>query len=121
MRVVKFSLAPMLRSNQLDCLRLFSNLASLPWNSSHNVGATRIFNFLSRIRWFISSHERMNELNEQAFWLELFAVRIRHEERRSAALQANLELLENGHGSRTFESIASPNHVTSSKAPTELS
>jgi hypothetical protein len=41
----------------------------------------------------------MNELNEQAFWLELFAVRIRHEERRSAALQANLELLENGHES----------------------
>jgi hypothetical protein len=34
----------------------------------------------------------MNELNEQAFWLELFAVRIRHEERRRAALQANLEL-----------------------------
>ena len=61
----------------------------------------------------------MNELNEQAFWLELFAVRIRHEERRSAALQANLELLENGHGSGAELSRApqGPNHVTIVRLP----
>jgi len=43
----------------------------------------------------------MNELNEQVFWTELFAVTIRYEERRNAALQVNLELLEDGHGGAT--------------------
>jgi hypothetical protein len=38
----------------------------------------------------------MNELNEQLFWMERFAVTIRCEDRRNAALQANLELLEDG-------------------------
>jgi hypothetical protein len=41
----------------------------------------------------------MNAKDEQAFWMELFAVKIRYEERRNAALQANLELLEDGQGS----------------------
>jgi len=37
-----------------------------------------------------SSHYRMNEQDEQDFWMELFAVTVRYEERRDAALQADL-------------------------------
>jgi hypothetical protein len=36
----------------------------------------------------------MNEQDEQDFWMELFAVTIRYQERRDAALQADLELLK---------------------------
>ena len=34
----------------------------------------------------------MNDLSEEDFWRELFVVKMRHEERRIAALQANPDL-----------------------------
>ncbi len=40
----------------------------------------------------------MNAQNEQAFWMELFAVKIRYEERKNAAQQSDLELLEKKQG-----------------------
>jgi hypothetical protein len=46
-----------------------------------------------------SSRYRMNEQDRQDLWMELFAVTVRYEERRGAALQANLGACKGEQGS----------------------
>ena len=46
-----------------------------------------------------SSRYRMNEQDKQDLWMELFAVTVRYEERRGAALQADLGACKGEQGS----------------------
>jgi hypothetical protein len=55
----------------------------------------------------------MNGQKEQDFWMELFSVKIRYEERRDAALKADLELFKGEQtGSAAIANLAKTNHTT---------